>query len=187
MVLHAKIIVYIQFSGKICTGSSMAHVAMLASLTRWLCVSSSLKRLHGHVSLHVEREVVGPREGPLTEPALERTVAGVFAVVTGQLIRACKLPSTALPAALIRFLPRVRAEMRLEVRGLGVCLAARWMGTRVYNHFSSTPVATTAWFIRGDGGLISGSRRWRWRYGIPGVWMRMGMLVLTEERSCSVL
>ena len=98
--------------------------------------------------LHVKREVVGPREGPLTEPTLEGTVAGVFAVVTGQLIRTCKLPSTALPAALIRFLPRVRAEMRLEVRGLGVGFAARRVGARVCCQFlAPTAPASTLRFL----------------------------------------
>ena len=86
---------------------------------------------HTDVALHVQREMVRAREGPLTEPALERPVAGVLAVVASQLVRASELPAAAFPAALVRLLARVRAEVRLQVRRLRVRLAARGVRTRV--------------------------------------------------------
>lgn len=56
------------------------------------------------VSLHMEGQVVGPREGPLTQMALKRFLSCVFPVVTCQLVRACELPRAPLPRALVRFL-----------------------------------------------------------------------------------
>ena len=52
---------------------------------------------HHQVPLHVQRQVVRPREGPLTQPTLERPVARVLAVVTRQLVGAGELPAAALP------------------------------------------------------------------------------------------
>ena len=57
------------------------------------------------MSLHVQGQVVGAGEGPLTEQALVRLLAGVLAEVTRQLIRACKLPPAALPGAVVGLLP----------------------------------------------------------------------------------
>ena len=42
--------------------------------------------VHSHVAFHVQGQVVGPGERPLTEVALERPVARVFAVVPRELI-----------------------------------------------------------------------------------------------------
>ena len=98
---------------------------------------------HTHVSLHVQREMVRAREGPLTEPALERPVAGVLAVVASQLVRASELPTAAFPAALVRLLARVRAEVRLQVRRLGVRLPARRVRTRVRGQLL-TPTASAS-------------------------------------------
>ena len=56
------------------------------------------------MALHVQRQVVGTREGALAQTALERPVAGVFAVVARQFVRAGKLPAAALPRALVRLL-----------------------------------------------------------------------------------
>lgn len=87
--------------------------------------------LYGDMALHVQCQVVRARESSLAEPALERPVASVLAVVASQLVRAGELPAASLPAALVRLLARVRAEVRLQVRRLGVRLAARGMRTRV--------------------------------------------------------
>lgn len=57
-----------------------------------------------HVPLHVEGEVVGAGESPLTEVALEGPVPCVLAVVAGQLIRAGKFPATAFPGAVVGLL-----------------------------------------------------------------------------------
>ena len=100
--------------------------------------------------------MVRAREGPLTEPALERPVAGVLAVVASQLVRASELPAAPFPAALVRLLARVRAEVRLEVRRLGVRLAAPGVRTRVHNYFPPTPVPSTSGF--GWWRLICGTR-----------------------------
>ena len=66
-------------------------------------------RSDADVALHVQRQVVGTREGALAQLALERPVAGVFAVVARQLVRTGKLPAAVLPRALVRLLPCNRA------------------------------------------------------------------------------
>ena len=53
--------------------------------------------------LHVQREVVRAGKGSFTQVALEWPVAGVLPVVTSQLVGPCKLPSTALPVAMVWF------------------------------------------------------------------------------------
>ena len=102
--------------------------------------------LHRHVALHMQREMVRARESSLAEPALERPVASVLAVVASQLVRAGELPAASLPAALVRLLARVRAEVRLQVRRLGVRLAAPRVRTRVHNYFPATPVPSASGF-----------------------------------------
>lgn len=57
-----------------------------------------------HVSLHVKCQVVRPGEGTFTQVTLEGPVSGVFPEMTGQLIGAGELPSTAFPAAVVRLL-----------------------------------------------------------------------------------
>ena len=76
------------------------------------------------MSLHVQRQVVGAREGALAAGALERPVAGVLAVVTRQLVGARELPRAAGPRAPVWLLAGVRAHVRLEVRALAVRLGA---------------------------------------------------------------
>ena len=87
------------------------------------------------MALHMQREVVGARERPLAEPALERPVAGMLTVVASQLVRAGELPAAALPAALVRFLARVRAQMGLQMRRFCIRLAAPGVRTRVRRQF----------------------------------------------------
>jgi len=53
------------------------------------------------VPLHVERQMIAPRERSLTEMALERLLARVLAIVPRQLVRSCEFPRAALPCALI--------------------------------------------------------------------------------------
>lgn len=74
--------------------------------------------------LHVQGQVVTPREGSLTKVALEWPVSCVLAIVTGQFVRAGKLPATPLPGAVVGLLPRVSAQVGFEVRTLGVGLTA---------------------------------------------------------------
>lgn len=53
------------------------------------------------MSLHVQSEVIGPREGAFAKVALERSVAGVLAEVASQLIGAGELPAATLPTATV--------------------------------------------------------------------------------------
>lgn len=64
-----------------------------------------------HVPLHVQRQVVGAREGAVAEVALERPVARVLAVVAREFVRARELPAAAVPVAVVGLLAcRERAE-----------------------------------------------------------------------------
>lgn len=73
------------------------------------------------MSLHVQGQVVGAGECPLTEVALEGSVPRVFPVVTGQLIGAGKLPATSLPGAVVRLLTcSPRKEVWLHLNSLPV-------------------------------------------------------------------
>lgn len=69
-----------------------------------------------HMAFHVEGEMVGPGEGALTQVALEGSVSGVLAEVTGQFIRTGKLPSATFPIAMVRLLACMRSVVRLQVR-----------------------------------------------------------------------
>jgi len=79
----------------------------------------------------VQRQVIGPRERSVAQPTLERPVAGVLAEVPGQLVGPGELPSASVPKALVRFFARVRAQVRLQVRALGVRLSASGVAARV--------------------------------------------------------
>lgn len=59
---------------------------------------------HQQVTLLVQSEVIGAREGAITVRALEWLYSRVLPKVTGQLIRAGELPRTAFPHALIGLL-----------------------------------------------------------------------------------
>jgi len=85
----------------------------------------------------MQRKVVATREGAFAERALERSVACVFAVVTGQFIGPREPPRASRPAAAVRLLARVRAQVRLEVRALAVRLDAAGVRARVDCHRAS--------------------------------------------------
>ena len=96
------------------------------------------------MTLHVQREMVAAGEGSLAQLALERSVAGVLAVVARQLVGARELPPAALPAAQVRLLPRVRAMVRLQVRALRVRLVAARIAARVVHLSLAAPRASSA-------------------------------------------
>ena len=96
------------------------------------------------VALHVQREMVATGEGSLAQLALERSVAGVLAVVARQLVGARELPPAALPAAQVRLLARVSAVMRLQVRALRVRLVAARVAARVVHLSLAAPRASSA-------------------------------------------
>lgn len=83
------------------------------------------------MSLQVQGQMVGASECPLTVWTLERLHPGVLAHVPGELIGASKLPVTALPVALVWFLPGVGSLVGFEVRALGVDLGAPRVGAPV--------------------------------------------------------
>jgi hypothetical protein len=72
----------------------------------------------------MQRQVVRTRESSIAEFAMERLVPGVLALVPRQLVRAGKPPAAVLPRADVGLLPGVRAQVGLQVRGLGVGLPA---------------------------------------------------------------
>ena len=95
--------------------------------------------------LHVQGQVVRPGEGPLTHPALERTVPGVLAGVPRQLIRPCKPPAAALEITNIWLLSRVRPLMGLQMAGLGVGLHATFVRTMMHNLLALRPGSLPFW------------------------------------------
>ena len=76
--------------------------------------------------------MVRSSKGSLAVGALEGLHSGVLAHVTGQLIRAGKLPVAPFPVALVWFLPSVGPLVSLEVRALGVHLGAARVGTAMH-------------------------------------------------------
>lgn len=113
------------------------------------CVSGWL------VALHVEGEVVGPREGSLAEVALERLETGVLSEVAGQLVRPSKLPRAPFPTALVGFFSCVCPLVSLEVRTLGVhFVAARHVAAVDFPPPQAVCVLPVDLFppMKGDGG-----------------------------------
>lgn len=82
--------------------------------------------------LHVQSQVITPTETAVAMRTLERFLAGVFPIVTRQLVTARKPPRATLPRALVRLLPSVRPLVRLQVRTLRVNLRAPNVVTLVY-------------------------------------------------------
>jgi len=68
--------------------------------------------------------VVTSREGPGAEVTLEGLVAGVFPVVSGQLIGPGKFPLAAFPRASVGLLPRVGPLVGFQVGAFGVDFVA---------------------------------------------------------------
>ncbi len=129
------------------------YALSLNKAVMWLWIQSS------QVSLHMQRQVVGAGEGAFTHVALERPMAGVFTEMTRQLVGAGEFPSASLPVAVVRFftwwckamglvllvlkhkcmlktnskcaLTGVGSVMRLQMRALGVGLAAAGIGAGV--------------------------------------------------------
>jgi len=79
------------------------------------------------VSLQVQGQVIRAGEGAIAHPALERPVARVLPHVTRQLVRTGKFPTALAPRADVGLLPRVRAQVGLQVARLGIRLAAARM------------------------------------------------------------
>lgn len=94
--------------------------------------------------LHVESQVVRPGEGPVAFLTLERPVTRVLPVVAGELVGTCKLPAAALPVAVVRLLPCVRAVMCFQVGALGVRFPAAHVVAGVRRHPLSRPRAPAA-------------------------------------------
>lgn len=65
------------------------------------------------MTFHMKGEMVGPGEGTFAQVALEGSVSGVLAEVTGQFIRTGELPPTAFPTAVIGLLAYERRENSL--------------------------------------------------------------------------
>ena len=120
---------------------------------RW---GGGLVKSDADVTFHVQRQVVGAREGSLAQLALERPVAGVLAVVARQLVGAGELPAAALPRALVRLLARVRPQVGLEVRRFRVRLGAALVRARVDDHAPLAPSAAPSRPHHPDGGGSGG-------------------------------
>ena len=73
--------------------------------------------------LHVQRQVVGAREGTVAQVALEGPVARVLAVVARELVRSRELPAAAFPVAVVGLLACVDDLVLGEVLALGEPLA----------------------------------------------------------------
>ena len=76
------------------------------------------------MSLHMQSKMIAASECSPTDGAVERSVSSMLAIVTRQLVGARELPTTSGPVAAVRFLSRVCSHVSLEVRTLGVRLAA---------------------------------------------------------------
>ena len=110
-------------------------------------------QLQGRVALHVQGQVVRARESSIAEFTVEGLVPGVLALVARQLVGARKPPAAVLPLADVGLLAGVGAEVRLQVGGLGVGLAAaclvtnvHWRGlTLQHNHHLLLLLLLTGW------------------------------------------
>ena len=63
--------------------------------------------------LHVQSQVVRPRESSVTQLTVEGLVARMFPLVSCQLVTSGESPATIVPAADVGLLPRMSAQMRL--------------------------------------------------------------------------
>lgn len=83
------------------------------------------------VSLQMQGQMVRASECPLAVWTLEWLHSGMLAHVTGEFVRASKLPVASFPVALVGFLPCVGSLVSFEVGALGVHLAASRIGAPV--------------------------------------------------------
>lgn len=130
------------------------------------------------VPLHVQRQVVGAREGALAFVALEWLLARVLPEVARQLVRPSELPRAARPRARVRLLACVRALVRLEVGALGVDLLAALEVALV--HLAAPQQVR----VCGDGGgrwLPAPRRR---RRTVAQRWRRRRRLLLRQRQGC---
>lgn len=74
--------------------------------------------------LEVGREMIAAREASTARVASIRSGARVLAEVPCEFIRSCKPPLTSFPRAIKWPFSGVRANVRLEMRALGVALGA---------------------------------------------------------------
>ncbi len=110
------------------------------------CMYSST--LQTQMSFHMQRQMIRSTERALAQLARKRPVPRVLALMAGQLIRARKPPPAPLPPAQVGLLARVGARVRLQMRGLGVGLAAAAERARVNDRLASgnQEAAATALF-----------------------------------------
>jgi len=94
---------------------------------------------HDHVSLGVQRQVVGSGEGAIAHLALEWPIPCVLPRVPGQLVRPGKAPPASLEAADVGLLPCVRPQVRLQMAGFGIGLIAVLVRAVVYDGLSLRP------------------------------------------------
>ena len=94
-----------------------------------------------NVSLHVQSEVIRAWKCPFAEPALERPISGMFAIMTRQFVGTCEFPAAAFPRTLVRFFASVRPQMRFQVRRFGVRFRTSGVRTSVDNDAPFTPSA----------------------------------------------
>ena len=69
-----------------------------------------------HVPLHVQRQVVGAREGPVAHLALEGLGARVLAVVPGEFVRPREPPLALGPVAPVRLLTWSKKKRKKTIR-----------------------------------------------------------------------
>ena len=110
-----------------------------------------------HVLLQVQGKMVTARKGSFAEFARVRSDPRVLPDVPSKLVRPGELPATTLPAAHVRLLPRVAAQVRLHVAGLVVRLATRLVRTTVhYWNFSDRPSLSLGAVLQAGGGVVGG-------------------------------
>ena len=108
----------------------------------------SLRNIHldRHVSFHVQSKVIWSWKSSFTKSTLKRAVPCMFPVVSGQLIRPSKFPSTALIMTNIRFFSSMCPLMGLQVAGFGVRFVTSVIRTGMDNLFPFCPCSLFSWF-----------------------------------------
>lgn len=106
------------------------------------------------MAFEMKCKMVRPGKGTFAVGTFERLDASVLAVVTGELIRAGKLPSTSLPCTFVWLLPSVSPQMGFEVRTLCVHLTAARIGATVgtlvllWLHKGTEDVVHSHWVLK---------------------------------------